>query len=203
MQQPILKLRRCPHSVAATLAVLPSMSLSQELHSTSRFAHLCRSRPRGSILAPTLVTLPSMSLIPFAPFPNSLSTATLAGFPAMTLHSSSALFGRCTLSTNTRSAARHGRRARVQDECYRSCRDAIRDSRIAIRQESKPMFDVAGDVRCREDVAQRRGYSDRSNAASHSTALTVFARLRRGKQGELIGGYRTDTNDALLLACYT
>ena len=28
------------------------------------------------------------------------------------------------------------------------------------------MFDVAGGVRCREDVAQRRGYSDRSNAAS-------------------------------------
>ena len=26
------------------------------------------------------------------------------------------------------------------------------------------MFDVAGGVRCREDVAQRRGYSDRSNA---------------------------------------
>ena len=32
------------------------------------------------------------------------------------------------------------------------------------------MFDVAGGVRCREDVAQRRGYSDRSNAA-HSTSL--------------------------------
>ena len=26
------------------------------------------------------------------------------------------------------------------------------------------MFDVAGGVRCRKDVAQRRGYSDRSNA---------------------------------------
>ena len=26
------------------------------------------------------------------------------------------------------------------------------------------MFEVAGGVRCREDVAQRRGYSDRSNA---------------------------------------
>jgi hypothetical protein len=32
------------------------------------------------------------------------------------------------------------------------------------------MFDVAGGVRCREHVAQRRGYSDRSNAA-HSTSL--------------------------------
>jgi hypothetical protein len=32
------------------------------------------------------------------------------------------------------------------------------------------MSDVAGGVRCREDVAQRRGYSDRSNAA-HSTSL--------------------------------
>ena len=32
------------------------------------------------------------------------------------------------------------------------------------------MFDVAGGVRCWEDVAQRRGYSDRSNAA-HSTSL--------------------------------
>ena len=30
------------------------------------------------------------------------------------------------------------------------------------------MFDVAGDVRCREDVAQRRGYSDRSNAEKGS-----------------------------------
>jgi hypothetical protein len=29
---------------------------------------------------------------------------------------------------------------------------------------SKPVFDVAGGMRCREDVAQRRGYSDRSNA---------------------------------------
>jgi hypothetical protein len=32
------------------------------------------------------------------------------------------------------------------------------------------MFDVAGSVHCREDVAQRRGYSDRSNAAP-STSL--------------------------------
>jgi hypothetical protein len=32
------------------------------------------------------------------------------------------------------------------------------------------MFDVAGGVGCREDVAQRRGYSNRSNAA-HSTSL--------------------------------
>ena len=32
------------------------------------------------------------------------------------------------------------------------------------------MFDVAGGVRRREDVAQRRGYSDRSNA-THSTSL--------------------------------
>ena len=37
---------------------------SQKLHSTSRFAHLCRSRPRGSILIATLATLPSMSLLP-------------------------------------------------------------------------------------------------------------------------------------------
>ena len=32
------------------------------------FAHLCHSRPRGSILAPTLVTLPSVSRVPYAPF---------------------------------------------------------------------------------------------------------------------------------------
>ena len=33
------------------------------------------------------------------------------------------------------------------------------------------MFDVAAGARCPEDVAQRRGYSDRSNTA-HSTSLT-------------------------------
>lgn len=32
------------------------------------FAHLCCSRPRGSILATPLAALPSMSLTPFAPF---------------------------------------------------------------------------------------------------------------------------------------
>ena len=49
------------------------------------------------------------------------------------------------------------------------------------------MLDVAGGVHCREDVAQRRGYSDRSNAA-YSTSL----------KGKLIGGYRTGIN----AACY-
>ena len=34
------------------------------------------------------------------------------------------------------------------------------------------MFDVAGGVRCREDVAQRRGYSDRSNAERGQAFLT-------------------------------
>jgi hypothetical protein len=47
------------------------------------------------------------------------------------------------------------------------------------------MFDVAGGARCPEDVAQRRGYSDRSNAARSN---------RAGKQGTLIGGYRTGIN---------
>ena len=32
------------------------------------------------------------------------------------------------------------------------------------------MFEVAGGVRCRVDVAQRRGYSDRSNAATFDFA---------------------------------
>jgi hypothetical protein len=42
------------------------------------------------------------------------------------------------------------------------------------------MFDVVGGVRCREDVAQRRGYSDRSNAvhSTHSTALRARLSLR-------------------------
>jgi hypothetical protein len=44
------------------------------------------------------------------------------------------------------------------------------------------MFDVAGGVRCRGDVAQRRGYSDRSNAArsTHSTALRARLSLGAG-----------------------
>src|SRR5881396_798023 len=36
--------RSFPNSLAATLAVLPSMSLSQKLRSTSRFSHLCLAR---------------------------------------------------------------------------------------------------------------------------------------------------------------
>ena len=51
------------------LVCFPALTHVLPLISTCRFAHLCRSRPRGSILAPTLVTLPSMSLVPFAPFP--------------------------------------------------------------------------------------------------------------------------------------
>jgi hypothetical protein len=35
------------------------------------------------------------------------------------------------------------------------------------------MFDVAGGVRCREGVAQRRGYSDRSNAESGQAFLKL------------------------------
>jgi hypothetical protein len=41
------------------------------------------------------------------------------------------------------------------------------------------MFDVAGGVRCREDVAQRRGYSDRSNAA-RSTSLRASSLAAAG-----------------------
>ena len=48
-------------SLPALTHVLPPIS-------TSRFAHLCRKRPRCSILAASLAALPSMSLIPFAPF---------------------------------------------------------------------------------------------------------------------------------------
>src|SRR6266481_3577908 len=44
--------RSFPNSLAASLAVLPSMSLFLKLHSTCRFAHLCRSRPRGSVPSP-------------------------------------------------------------------------------------------------------------------------------------------------------
>ena len=71
------------------------------------------------------------------------------------------------------------------------------------------MFDVAGGVRCRKDVAQRRGYSDRSNAA-HSTSLPPRPASRESSlaatglaltprhspfdfaQGRLIGGYRAN-----------
>ena len=49
------------------------------------------------------------------------------------------------------------------------------------------MFDVAGGVRCREDVAQRRGYNDRSNAERGQAFFKQRERpssamLRRGKQ---------------------
>jgi len=55
-----LKLGRFPHSLAASLAALPSMSLIP-------FAPLKLVRcPRS--LAPTLVALPSMSRVPRAPF---------------------------------------------------------------------------------------------------------------------------------------
>jgi hypothetical protein len=131
LQQPFLKLVRCPRSLAPTLVTLASMSLipfaplnlarcprfascapahlklapspvtrcfprqfyllcrfSHKLHSTARFAHLCCSPPRGSILAPTLVALPSMSFIPFAPR-NSivahLPRCYLAPLPSMSL----------------------------------------------------------------------------------------------------------------------
>ena len=76
---------------------------SHKLHSTSRFAHLCCSCPRGSILAPALVTLPSMlapvharSLLDpsnsFA-FRDSLAPA-LVALPSMSLIPF-APFGRC------------------------------------------------------------------------------------------------------------
>ena len=39
------------------------------------------------------------------------------------------------------------------------------------------MFEVAGGVRCREDVAQRRGYSDRSNADGSGVFATGTAQL--------------------------
>ena len=103
--------RSLPSSLTATSRLYLLCRFSQKLHSTCRFAHLCRSHPRGSIraathrgfafyvafpkrsipslatcsmslissaplklvrcprsLAPTLVTLPSMSLTPSAPF---------------------------------------------------------------------------------------------------------------------------------------
>jgi hypothetical protein len=49
------------------------------------------------------------------------------------------------------------------------------------------MFEVAGGVRCREDVAQRRGYSDRSNAERDQAFFKrrerpSSAMLRRGKR---------------------
>src|SRR4030095_12377244 len=46
------------------LAPCPRFDSRAPAHSTSRFAHPCCSRPRGSILAATLVALPSVSLIP-------------------------------------------------------------------------------------------------------------------------------------------
>jgi hypothetical protein len=51
------------------------------------------------------------------------------------------------------------------------------------------MFDVAGGVRCREDVAQRRGYIDRSNAERGQAFFKrrerpSSAMLRRGKRSQ-------------------
>ena len=63
------------------------------------------------------------------------------------------------------------------------------------------MFDVAGGVRCWEDVAQRRGYSDRSNAA-HSTSLPSSHDFGVASRAELIGGYRTDTNTSVVGMLY-
>ncbi len=102
-----LKLARCPLSLAPTLVTLPSMLLIPlaplKLVCCPRFdscapAHIdlsvCPSMslaPRGSILAPTLVTLPSMSLtlssIETRSRPRSL-TATLAALPSMSLNPS-------------------------------------------------------------------------------------------------------------------
>jgi len=81
----VIETRSLPNLLVATLATLPSMSLIPsaplKLVRCPRFdscapAHIdlsvCPSMslaPRGSILAPTLVALPSMSLIPSAPFP--------------------------------------------------------------------------------------------------------------------------------------
>ena len=57
----------------------------------------------------------------------------------------------------------------------------MRDSIVA------RLFDVAGFVRCGEDVAQRRGYSDRSNAERGQAFFKrrerpSSAMLRRGKR---------------------
>ncbi len=49
------------------------------------------------------------------------------------------------------------------------------------------MFNVAGGVGCREDFAQRRGYSDRSNAA-HSTSLRASSLAATGLAGGLKWG---------------
>src|SRR4029077_10743668 len=52
----------------------------------SRFAHLCRKRPRCSILTPALVTLPSMSLTRDLPIRSVGSPPTSAVHPPASQH---------------------------------------------------------------------------------------------------------------------
>ena len=64
-----LKLGRVPASSPLPSRLCLLCRFSQKApFDLSVFAHLCLSRPRGSILAATLATLPSMSLFPKAPF---------------------------------------------------------------------------------------------------------------------------------------
>jgi hypothetical protein len=72
--------RSRPRSLAATLALCLLCRFSQKLHSTSRFAHLCRSRPRGSVhsLLPSSLYVDHSHCLVLAP-------ATLAALPAMSL----------------------------------------------------------------------------------------------------------------------
>jgi hypothetical protein len=69
------------------------------------------------------------------------------------------------------------------------------------------MFDVAGGARCREDVAQRRGYSDRSNAERGQAFLSDghagcgFDDRRLGLVGDQLAQERNQHDE--LSWCYT
>jgi Arc/MetJ-type ribon-helix-helix transcriptional regulator len=81
-----LELAPCP-----TRSLLPSQfyllcRFSRKLHSTSRFSHICRSRPRGSIrsfassVIATIATLPSIPEIPLNSVASPLSRRYPRGF---------------------------------------------------------------------------------------------------------------------------
>jgi len=64
-----LKLVRFPARSPLPSRLYLLCRFSQKLHSTSRFAHLCRAPPVGSVRSPLPVAaLPSVSLFPSARF---------------------------------------------------------------------------------------------------------------------------------------
>ena len=68
------------------LVCFPALTDVLPLTSTSRFAHLCCSRPRGSILAASLAALPSMSLLPRSPLIRSFPRISSVTITDVTVH---------------------------------------------------------------------------------------------------------------------